>query len=432
MRAGTPPPARRARVLFLAWGYSIHAKRRIQLFADDPDFEVAVVSNCNYGFANARNFLLSGAKDAPSADARQSSDNPGTDAAEARGRQAATVVKLKSTVENTLLLRLGIDLYKVVRDYPVLRRAVKEFGPDVVFLQTLLYPCYLAYALPKSIPMMVTFWNGDVIWWAKWNGIERLLKKQIVTYGVRRAAAITVNSQMAFDACLGYGTTAERVHLIRYPGVDLERFAPGSKADAREQLGITADRVVLCPRGFGGYLNSDIIMEAAAVIAKKYSDTLFLFISGVGGNTELVRHQKLARELGIEANCRWDGQVPWETIPEYYRAADVMVSISSHDSLPNCMLEAMACAVPVVMGDIPQIQDWVRDGVNGILVPPRDAAALAEGITGIFENRDGISSTFTAKNLELVRREVDSAKNVRRIKELVHDVAARHLQERAH
>lgn len=42
-------------------------------------------------------------------------------------------------------------------------------------------------------------------------------------------------------------------------------------------------------------------------------------------------------------------------MPDYYACADVMVSISSHDSLPNCMLEAMACGIPVVMGDIPQI-----------------------------------------------------------------------------
>ncbi len=48
------------RILFLAWGFSIHAKRRIQIFIDDPSFEVAVVSTHNYNFKNAKNILLTG------------------------------------------------------------------------------------------------------------------------------------------------------------------------------------------------------------------------------------------------------------------------------------------------------------------------------------------------------------------------------------
>src|SRR4030042_4298500 len=53
---------RRTKVLFLAWGFSIHAYRRIQLFVDDPEFEVAVVSTHDYNFTNARNILLTDAK----------------------------------------------------------------------------------------------------------------------------------------------------------------------------------------------------------------------------------------------------------------------------------------------------------------------------------------------------------------------------------
>ena len=48
------------KVLFLCWGFSIHARRRIQIFVDDERFKVAVVSTYNYGFAGALNVLLGG------------------------------------------------------------------------------------------------------------------------------------------------------------------------------------------------------------------------------------------------------------------------------------------------------------------------------------------------------------------------------------
>lgn len=412
---------RQTRVLFLAFGFSIHAKRRIQLFIDDPDFSVAVVSTYNYNFENAKNILLTGAQEKTESFVFQKKNK---------------IVNRLAYIIRAILLRLfhkiitifdkKTSLHEVdkwIEDLKTVISAAKNFKPDIIFLQTLLYPCYLSYLLPRSYPIIITFWNGDVIWWAKWNGIERLLKKQIVRYGVHRAQAITVNSQTAFNACLGYGVQSEKVHLIRYPGVDLKKFKPSAKEEARKKLGITSKKVVLCPRGFGEYLNSDIIIESAAIVVKKYPDTSFLFISGVGGETEWKKHQHRAHELGIEKNIRWDGQVAWGTITRYYSSADVMVSISSNDSLPNSMLEAMACSVPVIMGDIPQIREWVVDGVNGFLVPLRDPVVLSDRILKVFEKSDGNIEKFTKRSLEFVMREADSEKNIKLIKELVHRIA---------
>ena len=398
---------RRTKVLFLAWGFSIHAFRRIQLFVDDPEFEVAVVSTHDYNFTNARNILLTDAKGEKLSIWRKLFD------------------KVKTVLNNNPLLLLLEDIGKGIKDFRIIKSAVTEFNPDIIFLQTLLYPCYLAYFLHSSLPIVITFWNGDVVWWAKWNGVERWFKKQIVTYGIRRARSMTVNSHMAFNACLSYGTQADKIHLIRYPGIDLERFKPLAKDEARKKLGITSKKVVLCPRGLGGFLNSDVIVESAVNVVKKYPDILFLFISGVGGDVELEKHQQRTHNLNIEKHFRWDGQVPWDIIPIYYNASDVMVSVSSNDSLPNCMLEAMACGIPVVMGDIPQIREWVNDDVNGFLVPPRDQLALSDRILKVLDNADEHMKSFVEKNLELVKHEVDSKRNVKQVKELVRVIAGK-------
>jgi glycosyltransferase involved in cell wall biosynthesis len=422
---------KRTRVLFLAWGYSIHAERRIQIFVDDPSFEVAVVSNYDYGFEGAANFLLKGVRRKESLCTRIS--------------QAAAA--LKFLVTSTVLLKqesfwprsIGQKLIRQLRDFVSLRRllggivraaedlktlkaAVIKFNPDVLFLQTLLYPCYLAYYLPRSIPLMVTFWNGDLTWWAQWDGIEKIFKKSVVRYGICRAHAITVNSNTAYEACLAFGVRKGKIFLVRYPGVELERFKPLERYRARKDIGIVNEKVVLCPRGLGGYFNSDVIIEAVREVISRFPDTLFLFLARNGNEKQWEAHLERAHSLGIARNIRCDCKVPWEVMPTYYNASDVMISISSYDSLPNCLLEAMACELPVIMSDLPQIREWVTDGINGFTVSPRNPEALSNKIINVLEGGGEQARIFGKYNLKLVTDFADSKKNVERIKNLVHGV----------
>lgn len=429
----------------MAWGYSIHAERRIRIFADDPSFDVMVVSTHDYRIPNARNVSLLGEEDRKRVreDALAGRDAVGRKIL--RGGLPGALARVESGIRDytslvPLLFRIGIRDAETIRsvrnslnllleiavskeDYRILRDAAAKFDPHVVFLQTLLYPCYLAYYLPKRFPVVVTFWNGDLMYWSQWNGIERAFKRQIVAHGVLRASALTVNSGHARECLAGMGAEAGKIHLIRYPGVDLERFAPGSKREARRALGISAEKVVLCPRGIGGFRNSDVIVEAAAKVARAAPGTLFLFVSVSENDSEWERHQEKARTMGI-ANClRMDGHVPWERMPLYNQAADAVVSISSEDSLPNCMLEAMACEVPLIMGDIPQIREWVKDGENGFLVPCRDPGALAEKILHALGAGPGEIGNLTGKAATLVREKFDGKVAGVEIRRLVETVA---------
>jgi glycosyltransferase involved in cell wall biosynthesis len=382
------------RVLFLAWGFSIHAWRRIRIFEQDPHFSVTVVSSHDYGFDGATNVLLHDAR--------------------------------KNTQGKTSLNKAALamcELKKLAKDALILRKAVRTFRPQVIFLQTLLYPCYLAFLMPKSIPIIITFWNGDVLFWSTRTGTERVFKKRFVLHGMKRAKALTVNSRAAMNACLAYGVPESRIHLIRYPGVDREKFRPAEKPVARETLRIAERKVILCPRGLGGYLNSDVIVESAAGVVKRFPDALFLFVSGAGSGEFLNQHREKIRQLGLEQHFRWEGQVPWDLMPVYYNASDLMVSISSNDSLPNCMMEALACELPVIMGDIPQIREWISDGNNGLLVPPRDPDKLSKKIVEVLELPADRINPLTENGRDLVAREFDSSIHSETIKRLVRGVA---------
>lgn len=397
--------SRRLRLLIVCWGYSIHAERRAQLFIDDSRFDVAVVSTHDYAFKGARNVPLQAAR-CPR-DAR-----PLPASGSAWVRRMRTAVKPVAQV-----LLLAAELRTLLRDRATLRNAVADFQPDVVLLQTLQYPSYLAYALPATLRMMVTFWNGDLTYFARWTGVELFAKKRLVVHGLKRMQAITVNSQTAFDAAVALGADAGKIHLIRYPGADLARFRPGSREEARRRLGITASRVVLCPRGLGEFFNSRQIVEAAALLDERYTDTLFLFVSGVGAE-EWQEHLALAARLGVRAALRYDGHIAWQDMPWYYRAADVMVSVKTADSCPNCMLEAMACAIPVAMSDTRQNREWIEHGGNGFLCAPRDARGLSESLVSLFADA-ALGRRFADISLAKVRRDANSETNVERIKDIV-------------
>ena len=407
----------RVKILFMCWGYSIHARRRLQLFIDDPRFEVAVVSTYDYKFVNAAFYpLLAARKQAAVAD-----ETPLTKERKRLGWLSTEVREWLASLKRLVLLPQ--ELYRSAGDYRTLRHAVRDFSPSLIFAQTLHYPSYLSYLLPRDIPMMVTFWNGDVTYFARWTGLEMLAKKWLVKFGLKRVQRITCNSQTAFDACIGLGAERSKMSLIRYPATDIDLFAQRDKSEARKQLNIDASNVVLCARGLGRFFNSDIIIESIPEVLKQFPDVLFLFVSGVGGSTEWVRHQERARELGVLDHIKWDGHIEWEQMPWYYSVSNVMLSIKTADSCPNCMLEAMAAEVPVVMSDTKQNREWIEDGVNGYLVDPRNPSLVAERLNSILGNANQLANAFSDISLQRVKEKGNAQINIPKIKKLVIELA---------
>jgi glycosyltransferase involved in cell wall biosynthesis len=66
-----------------------------------------------------------------------------------------------------------------------------------------------------------------------------------------------------------------------------------------------------------------------------------------------------------------------EDMPALLRGVDVVVLPSYREGVPRSLLEAAACGLPIIASDVPGCREVVKHGVNGLLVPPRDAVALA-------------------------------------------------------
>lgn len=134
--------------------------------------------------------------------------------------------------------------------------------------------------------------------------------------------------------------------------------------------------MLLSNRNFEAHYNvADVLRAFKIVQAESPSATLVV----VGDGPLRSELHALARELELR-NVEFTGAVPPQTMGDYYDAADIYVNTPTIDNMPNSVIEAFAAGLPVVTSDAGGIPYIVRDGENGLLVPCRDAAALARGV----------------------------------------------------
>jgi glycosyltransferase involved in cell wall biosynthesis len=125
----------------------------------------------------------------------------------------------------------------------------------------------------------------------------------------------------------------------------------------------------------------EIFLEAAATIRAAAPDTTFLIIGDGERRSEL---ESLAEQLGVADATRFLG---WrDDMREVYADLDVVTLCSNNEGSPVALIEALAAGRPVVSTRVGGVPNVVKDGESGLLVPPRDPAALAEGVLALLRD----------------------------------------------
>lgn len=194
-------------------------------------------------------------------------------------------------------------------------------------------------------------------------------RKLILETAAQASASIGV-CQALMDSLGELGADSRKLHTLRN-GVDLERFVPEERAQARQRLGLPAD---------GRYLLSvgHLIERKGhhiAIEALSHLPEVTLLIAG--GGPEEGALKALAERLGVAKRVRWVGVVPQTDLKWWYSAADVLALCSSREGWANVLLEAMACGTPVIATNIWGTPEVVSSPAAGVLMARRDATALA-------------------------------------------------------
>jgi glycosyltransferase involved in cell wall biosynthesis len=212
---------------------------------------------------------------------------------------------------------------------------------------------------------------------------------EAMTWPIRRlyrgADAYCCISRTIERETIAAGVPAAHVHYLPNP-VDLTVFRPASAEDraaTRARLGVDAAAVVAM---FAGRLSREkgLIELIEAWCAGMPAGSL-LIVAGaeMPGHPWNVAAEARARAAGAPTPVRFVGGQSQPDLAAWLRIADVHVQPSHFEAFGTSAIEAMASGLPVVASDIGGLPDFVKPDVNGVLVPPRDAPALADALRAL-------------------------------------------------
>jgi glycosyltransferase involved in cell wall biosynthesis len=266
----------------------------------------------------------------------------------------------------SLVSRLrGFDLIHL--HYPYI------FGAELAFLAARLY----------NIPLVLTYHN-------RLQETQPVKKMLFNLYNTFAEPALLRGAKKVFAVTEGHlanlhpklAASARVAELSN--GVDTAQFKPQNNR-VREELGVAQDKPVAL---FVGALdqahrfkNVDGLLRAFANLSLDAE----LWIMGDGDLRPSL--ETLAQALGLGGKVRFLGKCSPGDLPPFYTAANVVVLPStSVESFGLVLIEAMACATPVIASALPGVKSLVRDGVDGYLVTPGDLEALTKGLSHILSN----------------------------------------------
>jgi glycosyltransferase involved in cell wall biosynthesis len=281
-----------------------------------------------------------------------------------------------------------------------LLRHVRRF--ETVHVHTVGLFAILATAIGRAFGRRVVL--KAVGWWELERGVLDPARRDRawvrLALGVLRRASVWIAVSGALArAIAAAGIEPARIRHVPN-GVDTRRFAPGDRRAARAALGLDA----AAPRAvFAGRLEPvkalpTLLRAWRAVVDEVPDATLDL----VGAGTLEAELRAERSRLGLDDRVVFHGRQP-DVVP-YLRAADVFVLPSSVEGLSNTLLEAMAVGRPVVATRVSGTEDMVDDGVNGLLVPPGDAAALAGGLLKVLTDPEGAALLGWRARADVTRR----------------------------
>jgi glycosyltransferase involved in cell wall biosynthesis len=246
--------------------------------------------------------------------------------------------------------------------------------------------------------------------------LVRLLSRM----GLRRAGSISAKSHY-LAAELGQMGVQSPVE-VNYWGCDLRLFSPGSRVEARGRLGLPASvKIVLSPRRVEPSFNIHLIVEGFPAVLRRWPDALLLILGRSNGDYQAKVAQTVSR-LGLGSSVRVIGRLANDALPDYYRASDLVVSMARSEGFPNTVLEVMACGVPVVAGDIPQIRELLTDGVNA-RVCPIQVAAIESGMLDVLAD-SSLAARLVAAGRGVALESGDISRNGQRWAARLRELAA--------
>ncbi|MBA2332563.1 MAG: glycosyltransferase family 4 protein [Actinobacteria bacterium] len=220
-------------------------------------------------------------------------------------------------------------------------------------------------------------YGGDLDGFQRFAGGSRVRAlRALRDTALRRASLVVCPSAYLRDHALGWGLSPNRVVVVENATPELPALP--SREQARAAFGVDGSLLAFAGR-LGAAKALGVALEA---LAELEGATLLL----AGDGPERASLERRAAELGLDRRARFLGALGRHDVLQLFRAADASVLSSAWENFPHTLVEALAVGTPVVATAVGGVPEIVRDGENGLLVPPDDPAALAAALRRFLED----------------------------------------------
>jgi glycosyltransferase involved in cell wall biosynthesis len=274
----------------------------------------------------------------------------------------------------------GVTVHVVRSAPPVLRqlisafdaqRFLRRFRPQIVHVHYLSPGPRLLWGLGVGA-LVVSPYGTDVE--AIPRGLFGWLGRQLIRVALRRARGVVAASASLIKSARRVGHFAHdaRVAVIGF-GVDCDLFQPGHDQDGQRD----GELIIGYAKGLRDYYGPLDLLHAIAEIRLR-GDAVRLRMAGTGPMEGEIRDE--IRRLRLEEHVELLGALSEAALPAFFAGIDIFAMPSHREGYGVAALEAAAAGRPVVATRVGGIPEVVRDGVTGLLVAPREPAALAAAI----------------------------------------------------
>ncbi|BAF71060.1 glycosyltransferase [Sulfurovum sp. NBC37-1] len=259
--------------------------------------------------------------------------------------------------------------YKIKYLYalPTIKKIIREFKPDIIHAHYATSYGLLG-ALSSFSPFVLSVWGSDVFDFPH----KSFLHKSILKFNLKKADKILSTSHVMKEETNLY--TKKEIEVTPF-GIDIEQFKPMKAESLFTQHDIVIGTVKTLQEKYG----IEYLIKAFKILSDKYTGLpLKLLIVGSGKLEKNLK--KLTEKLDIQHKTIFTGKVPFSDVPKYHNMLSVSVSVSNSESFGVAVIEASACAKPVIVSNVGGLPEVIEDGVTGIIVPPRNPEMTAKAI----------------------------------------------------
>lgn len=186
---------------------------------------------------------------------------------------------------------------------------------------------------------------------------------------LRHARSVIVPSRYLAGFALEWGLDPARVTVVSNPAPALQVEA------ASERKGLV----------FAGRITRQKALDTALDAVAQVPGAELLVL---GDGPDRARLEQHARDLGLNGRVRFAGAVARKDVLHAFAGAEALVLSSDWENFPHTAVEALSLGTPLIATSVGGVPEVITDGVNGLLVPPGDAAALAAAIARFLDSAE--------------------------------------------